>query len=517
MPSIRKHYPLQAEDILLSQFFLPLSAVSLGRFVISLDDPYQDFHNPLCNSGPEVTERVQTQYDSIRHSIKHQNVASQLTTFLSSSFSKRLKASVWITADRAKTYYLNNAGQWFRDAVQSKETQKWIEGTIDEGEDIYVVVAYHTLFDARIIEQLGGQSAASGNLAIPVSTVLTASGVVVPFTNIADCCCRSTRWSGIVVARAPPATPVAASRAHHNTDPGLSGFRDHIEDEQRQFIAPGEQIYAVQYRKVRWRWFTSNKVDEMTLAKKAWWERYDRPRYLESESEDMIEVELEDEIALEVTNAPTEYVAARAFLDEKHDRAESVSNVYTLGKVGRHNVVIAVLPDGEYGIAAAASVAGDMLNSFPNVRFGLMVGIGGGAPNQMHDIRLGDIVVSAPRNGMGGVFQYDFGKAIQDQKFQITGFLNQPPVLLWAAVTDLAAQYEEEGHQLEDAINAVLGKMPKPWKKYKRPDQSSDRLYQSGVIRPQNDESACAAVCGDRPYCDPNGLKARIIRQFTMG
>ena len=37
----------------------------------------------------------------------------------------------------------------------------------------------------------------------------------------------------------------------------------------------------------------------MTLAKKTWWERYDRPRYLQSEIEDMIEVELEDEIALE--------------------------------------------------------------------------------------------------------------------------------------------------------------------------------------------------------------------------
>jgi len=199
----------------------------------------------------------------------------------------------------------------------------------------------------------------------------------------------------------------------------------------------------------------------------------------------------------------TEYVAARAFLDEKHNPAEYVSsnnnNVYTLGKAGKHNVVIAVLPDGEYGIAAAASVARDMLNSFPNVRFGLMVGIGGGAPNQKHDIRLGDIVVSAPRDGKGGVLQYDFGKTIQDQKFRTTGFLNQPPMLLRTAVTDLAAQYEEEGHQLEDAINTILEKMPRLRKKYKRPDRISDRLYQSGVIHALDDESACAAVCGDNP------------------
>ncbi|KAH7134135.1 nucleoside phosphorylase domain-containing protein [Dactylonectria macrodidyma] len=196
----------------------------------------------------------------------------------------------------------------------------------------------------------------------------------------------------------------------------------------------------------------------------------------------------------------TEYVAARAFLDEKHDQPEYVSpnddNIYTLGKIGKHNVVIAALPDGEYGIAVAVSVAGDILNSFPNVRFGLMVGIGGGAPTQKHDVRLGDVVVSAPRDGKGGVFQYDFGKTIQGQKFHTTGFLNQPPRLLRAAINDLRAQYEEQGHHLQDAINTVLKKTPRLQKNYKQPDRSSDRLYQSGFVHPE-DESGCAAICGD--------------------
>src|ERR1700712_2596574 len=142
----------------------------------------------------------------------------------------------------------------------------------------------------------------------------------------------------------------------------------------------------------------------------------------------------------------TEYVAAQASLDERHDGPEYISthdnNDYTLGKIGKHNVVIAVLPDGEYGIASAASVARDMLHSFPNVRIGLMVGIGGGAPSQKHDIRLGDIVVSAPFGEKGGVFQYDFGKTVQDQSFQTTGFLNQPPMVLRTAINGLKARYE---------------------------------------------------------------------------
>ncbi|OCK95650.1 purine and uridine phosphorylase [Cenococcum geophilum 1.58] len=199
----------------------------------------------------------------------------------------------------------------------------------------------------------------------------------------------------------------------------------------------------------------------------------------------------------------TEYVAAQAFLDEKHEGLEDVSpndnNDYILGKIWKHNVVIALLPDGEYGISSAACVARDMLYSFPNVRIGLMVGVGGGAPSRKHDIRLGDIVVSAPRDGKGGVSQYDFGKTIQGQDFRETGFLNQPPRVLRTAMNGLKAQYESEGHQLEEAINSILEKKPKLRKKYKRPDPSSDRLYQSAVTHPPNDEASCAAVCGDNP------------------
>jgi hypothetical protein len=37
----------------------------------------------------------------------------------------------------------------------------------------------------------------------------------------------------------------------------------------------------------------------MALTKETRWERYDRPRYLESDGEDIVEVELEDGMVLE--------------------------------------------------------------------------------------------------------------------------------------------------------------------------------------------------------------------------
>ncbi|KAF4870301.1 Regulatory protein AfsR [Colletotrichum siamense] len=203
-----------------------------------------------------------------------------------------------------------------------------------------------------------------------------------------------------------------------------------------------------------------------------------------------------------------EFVAAQAFLDEEHagprQTARHDNNSYVLGKTSGHNVVIATLPNGQYGITSAATVARDMLHSFPNVRIGLMVGIGGGAPSQKHDIRLGDVVVSTPNGGRGGVFQYDFGKTIQNCKFQDTGFLNQPPLLLLSAVTTLKGKYQMKGHRLIDEVDKNIGKIKKK-SAYRQPVQASDRLYKSNIV---HYSSCCDDVCGD----DTANLIARAER-----
>jgi nucleoside phosphorylase len=87
------------------------------------------------------------------------------------------------------------------------------------------------------------------------------------------------------------------------------------------------------------------------------------------------------------------------------DQLQGDENVYTPGRIGQHNIVMACLPAGTTGISPAAKGAADMLRSFPKIRFGLMVGIGGGAPSANkspeEDIRLGDVVVSVPDGELG--------------------------------------------------------------------------------------------------------------------
>ncbi|KAK1480546.1 hypothetical protein CCUS01_16204 [Colletotrichum cuscutae] len=196
---------------------------------------------------------------------------------------------------------------------------------------------------------------------------------------------------------------------------------------------------------------------------------------------------------------PTELAAARTFLDEQHPAPKAVqrndNNAYVLGTMGNHNVVIAVMPKKEYGIAAAATVAKDLVHSFPNVRIGLMVGVGGGAPSRRHDIRLGDIVVGSRDVRTGGVVQYDYGKTVQNHGFVGTGCLNQPPPALLNAVAGLETEYMMQGPQLDIKVQKALTPWKRLQKTHSRPGASTDRLYKSDFIHPLNSSVACHQAC----------------------
>ncbi|KAL2004853.1 hypothetical protein VTN00DRAFT_3126 [Thermoascus crustaceus] len=132
---------------------------------------------------------------------------------------------------------------------------------------------------------------------------------------------------------------------------------------------------------------------------------------------------------------PVELTAATAMLDEEYDDHDDTQ--YTLGRIGRHNTVVMCLPAGQTGTSSAAAAAAEMRCKFPALQIGLMVGIGGGVPNPEVDIRLGDVVISQPQGGYGGVVQYDFGKTSSGGLHTRTGFLNAPPSVLLTAVSKL--------------------------------------------------------------------------------
>ncbi|KAF2228899.1 purine and uridine phosphorylase [Viridothelium virens] len=137
---------------------------------------------------------------------------------------------------------------------------------------------------------------------------------------------------------------------------------------------------------------------------------------------------------------PDELTAAHEMLDEVHQELPLSSidmNTYKLGCIGKHNVVIVCPAPGQTDINAVAASARHLIVTFPAIRFGLMVGIGGGVPSKEADIRLGDVVVSQPGKGYSGVVQYNLEKSTLNSRFKCTGLLDSPPPILLTATAKL--------------------------------------------------------------------------------
>ncbi|KAN0087056.1 hypothetical protein V8E54_000744 [Elaphomyces granulatus] len=192
---------------------------------------------------------------------------------------------------------------------------------------------------------------------------------------------------------------------------------------------------------------------------------------------------------------PLETAAAKAMLDKTHlqlPQSAADDNAYMLGEISGHNIVIACLPSGVYGTISAATVAANMRNTFPSIRFGLMVGIGGGVPSTNNDIRLGDVVVSKPTGVLGGVVQYDYGKTVASGVFQQTGMMNQPPQVLLNAISRLhAVEILGNNQSIMEVISIVLNTnvQTKSRSLFSRPADEHDRLFNPAYDHPPSEDT----------------------------
>lgn len=109
-----------------------------------------------------------------------------------------------------------------------------------------------------------------------------------------------------------------------------------------------------------------------------------------------------------------EFDAVEASFDEHYDsmkfgKQRGDANFYRTGRIGKHNIVLACLP--EMGKRSAV-VASSLQISFTKIYLALLVGICGGVPFPSPGteiIILGDVIISAR------IVEYDYGKQYPDE------------------------------------------------------------------------------------------------------
>jgi nucleoside phosphorylase len=188
--------------------------------------------------------------------------------------------------------------------------------------------------------------------------------------------------------------------------------------------------------------------------------------------------------------APLEIEAQAAWymLDNVHhgsflmDRGDDY--VYTAGDINGHSIIIATFPAGhDYGVGSAAALASHIKKSFPNLWFGLLVGVAAGLPNLSlqppRDIRLGDVLVGVGKGESAGILSYGLGKETRDG-FELLnyGSVAKTESVVRAAIGNVKSLAPMHGNVFVQYYNDIKDKKHSSGS-FKDPGQERDTLYRT--------------------------------------
>ncbi|KAI9373610.1 hypothetical protein BJX61DRAFT_541569 [Aspergillus egyptiacus] len=236
-------------------------------------------------------------------------------------------------------------------------------------------------------------------------------------------------------------------------------------------------------------------------------------------------------IAWIVTN-PAQLTIARSMLTEIHtdltipfsssstDTPDTKIH-YTLGSIHTKNLILVntTIPSSPFPLDTPKSILLDMVQRFPHLRFGIMIGTAAGLPNyqgtgrEIHDVRLGDVVVSY------GVYSQSGRPVFPDVVFYDPdtldirangGFFPGAPAALRMADCRAAVRQGVVGRVIEGVLrdvgassnSAVFGAGDPETGWFERPDGSTDRLFRSTCVHGPVPWRHCL-VDSTTTICDP--------------
>ncbi|KAL5089600.1 hypothetical protein Trisim1_005293 [Trichoderma cf. simile WF8] len=197
--------------------------------------------------------------------------------------------------------------------------------------------------------------------------------------------------------------------------------------------------------------------------------------------------------------APLEIEARAALhlLDKRHRGRFPLTPgddyIFQAGDACGHNIIIATFPAGEvYGTRSATALATQVKKFFPNLWFGLLVGIAAGLPNISRnpplDIRLGDVLVGLPVGDNAGLIDYDLGKETGTDGFQLLcggHALAKTERVVRSAIGSIKLRAPDDSDDVLEHYKRIEHK-EHPCGTFADPGQCRDTLYQ---VNESGDES----------------------------
>lgn len=233
---------------MLLQSLLSPDAVHLGSLVLDPSAPHADYH--ISDSRKvlpsDVAEATAISVQQLLNGGKHSSVSGVLSSLFSARYSDRAQSELLLRAASSRRRQLKNSTEYFEDLCSSKKTRMWLERrVIAKKRPVYLVVGLCLIADAHMQEKAQHSTQIGAKAQLPVSAIVgDAAGALAPYLD----------------ASVGAATGGSDSSA-------------------TKFNTVGEQVYAVEYRKVEFKWFSSGgAIDKAKVERGSRWMVYSRPR-----------------------------------------------------------------------------------------------------------------------------------------------------------------------------------------------------------------------------------------------
>lgn len=224
---------------------LPRASLDLGYLVLNKTLPTQDYHAlpvpPSSIISASSLELLNRQTKKTGASLR-----AQLTKHLRASLDVSSNLELHIEAESGTSYAFGNSQEWYAKQKLGEPVKKWLERAIARGMDVYLVVGLYTLQNVRVsLRDCRGRDVQSAS--------------TVGITDFA-----ALGPAAVAVSMVPAVKDVlgvsakAGGKAGDNTE-----YRWRVEE---------EVVYAVQYRKIEFRWFFSRSVEKSFLEKGNRWQ-----------------------------------------------------------------------------------------------------------------------------------------------------------------------------------------------------------------------------------------------------
>lgn len=231
------------KTLLLDQL-LPADSVALGRLVLSIRYPDQDYYESETLLSLEDRATISCQrVENFMHaasSARTSGFHAFLSSLLTGARNTHDDTKIDISAAVCVTRQLQNSAKVFQLLFDTESGVKaWLERAVRRREDVFLVTGIKTVTNATVSIEKSKGSDSQASVQIPTTLAASAAAGVPIFGDALDI-----------------GTGVGASRNAA---------------ERTSFVAPGEQVFAIQYRRIRFARFKEINSENARLEEGVRW------------------------------------------------------------------------------------------------------------------------------------------------------------------------------------------------------------------------------------------------------